>query len=647
MILNKENEILDDPAYKDFINKFIDRNKNKLIYLLRYSKEESELINNLKQAKKEKVDIILSEILPNELPNCILIDEYNFFIKRYVFLEAKYEKLNKTSELDIAIIKDTNLLTAESKLLNIFSDITETALNCKVIELTDNETISEIIIKCSEFKKIIINLSNPYILYRILKYCKDSNKMFSLGNTSIRNLIRFIILGFNVNTKFLFLKSSALSVREEIKNILNFKLFDDLFTYNKEAEVNFNDIKIINYNWSIPHDCISHEDSSNCLKVRRFEMLSLYLLLDNLHFKDHTNHNYLYLLILKNIFKIKDFYTRLRFFRDTAKIDNLNHNKFFEILKTNFDDENSSAFKFEFLISCLFASKNPKLSEKSLLSIKSLLSSTNFETYKVNGNESKFGVLNEIINLASQNKINEINDYIVKHQKNIENIGFVLICLPSILSNDQLEKLFSDNELIFGISYFHYFFRGLLYANDLDEFEISVFCINNKFEKSLYSNLYETLLNDKVLDAIFPVNSNIIYILFKNISFKKDLTQTSFPAKLAVARLFMLSNDNESAFEIISTIDFSQIDRVESISLLSFFKIWDRLGVTFKDIYLPNKIEELPYEISILFWDLYFYSKESGYSFEFDIKRINEENNQFSFHLFITNNSFAPNTVQD
>ena len=29
MILNKENKILDDPAYKDFINNFIDRNKNK------------------------------------------------------------------------------------------------------------------------------------------------------------------------------------------------------------------------------------------------------------------------------------------------------------------------------------------------------------------------------------------------------------------------------------------------------------------------------------------------------------------------------------------------------------------------------------------------------------------------------------------
>ena len=53
MILNKENEILDDPAYKDFINNFIDRNKNKVIYLLRYTKEESELIKDLKQATKE------------------------------------------------------------------------------------------------------------------------------------------------------------------------------------------------------------------------------------------------------------------------------------------------------------------------------------------------------------------------------------------------------------------------------------------------------------------------------------------------------------------------------------------------------------------------------------------------------------------
>ena len=218
-IRSKENEILDDPAYKDFINNFIDRNKNKVIYLLRYTKEESELIKDLKQATKEKVDIILSEILPNELPNCILVDEYNFFIKRYVFLEAKYEKVNKTSELGIAILKDTNLLTGESKLLNIVSDITETALNCKVIEITDNENISNLIIKCSEFDKLIINLSNPFLLYHILKYCQDNNKKFSLGSASLRNLTRFIILGFSIKVKVIPHKSSNLSVREEIKMI--------------------------------------------------------------------------------------------------------------------------------------------------------------------------------------------------------------------------------------------------------------------------------------------------------------------------------------------------------------------------------------------------------------------------------------------
>ena len=271
------------------------------------------------------------------------------------------------------------------------------------------------------------------------------------------NLTRFIILGFSIKAKDILHKSSNFSVREEIKTILNFKLFDDFFGYSKEAEVSFIDIKDIHYKWSTPNDCASDEDSPNYMKIQKFEMLSLYFLVGNEKLKNVNNYQYIYLLISKNIFKIKDFYTRIRFLRDIAKIENLNHNKFFEILKFQFDNENNSAFKFEFLVSCLFASKNPELSEKSLLSIKSLLSSTNFENNKSNVHESKFGVLKEMINLASKDKISEINDYLVKEQKFIERIGFILICLPSILSNGQLQKLIIDNEIIFKISHFHYF----------------------------------------------------------------------------------------------------------------------------------------------------------------------------------------------
>lgn len=633
MILNKENEILDDPAYKDFINNFIDRNKNKVIYLLRYTKEESELINNLKQVTKEKVDIILSEILPNELPNCILLEEYKFFVSKYVFLAAKHEKINKISKSNIAILKDTDLFTKESKSIDIISEIIETSLNCEVINYTENVNISELIIKCSEFDKIIINLTNPYILYRIVNYCRYNNKLFSLGSASVKNLTRFIILGFNIKTKAIFPKFGNLSLREETKFITNFKFFDDLFCYNKDDNVVFFDIKYTHDYWSIPHACDSNEDSSSYIQLPRFEMLTLHFLLCSLRLKNVNNQEYIYLLISKNIFKIKDFYTRIRFLRDVAKIENLDHKKFFVILKIEFDKENSSAFKFEFLISCLFASKNPKITEKSLLSINSLLSSANFGANKVNSNEIKFSILNEIISLISENKINEINELLIKNRKSIENFGFLLTCLPSILSNDQLNILISNHDFIFEPKYFHYFFRGLLYAYDLDSYEIQRFCINNTLEKSLYANLHNILLKEKVLNAILPVSSNILCIFLKDISFKKDLTKTAPPAKFGVARLYMLSNDNESAIEVLSTTDFSEIDDVDSIALLSFFRIWNKIGITQENINIPKNIEEIPHEKRYLLWDLYSYMKDTDYDFGFDIKRINEEKNEFSWHL--------------
>ena len=633
MIVDKKSKILSDPAYKNFINKIKDLIQNKIVFHLKYSREDSQIINDIKLAKRKNAEIILSEIMPNEMPSSLLLEEFNFFIKRYIFLDTVIPQIQVSLKHEFIVVHDNDSLTGDSKTSNIITDHLIKNEKAKFLNVFDNTSFSEIISICAEFKKIIINLTDSSVIYHLLKFCKDNKKMFSLGFMSRNNLSRFVFQGYTVKSRDVLPHPIHSSVREKVSSLLTFKYFDEIFENNNNPEIDLKDLNNINYNWSIPHECKSQISSSQNQRLARFEMLSLNLLLNNKRIQEFKNIEYLYLIIAKNIFLIKDFHTRIRFLRDVAKVEKINHNIFFKILKYNFTSEHDLGFQYEFLIACLFARNNPHLAESNTTCINEFISLFFAKNNNFTKNESQIALLTEAVRLIANYEPVEFNNFLTKNRRKMISFGFLLECLPSLLSNEQLENLISCNDFIFEKTYFHYFFRGLLYANDLDEFEISVFCINNKFEKSLYSNLYETLLNDKVLDAILPVNSNIIYILFKDISFKKDLTQTSFPAKLAVARLFMLTNDNESAIEVLSTTNFSEIDDVDSIALLSFFRIWNRLGITQKNINIPKDIEEIPHKKRFLLWDLYSYMKDTDYDFEFDIKRINEEKNEFSWHL--------------
>ncbi|MFP6899621.1 MAG: hypothetical protein VCA36_01680, partial [Opitutales bacterium] len=77
--------------HPDFIDDYRQAHPDKQVAVLRWSPDDDVIIRQLVDAIESKANVILSELLPDELPERVLIKEHEYYEKHYVFVPPQFE----------------------------------------------------------------------------------------------------------------------------------------------------------------------------------------------------------------------------------------------------------------------------------------------------------------------------------------------------------------------------------------------------------------------------------------------------------------------------------------------------------------------------------------------------------------------------
>lgn len=225
---------------KDFIKDVtIHHNKDKVAQLL-WSDDENNIIEQVEELLKNSHDLILSEILPHEIPDMILPDEINQIGKvlQYIPPQVIEHDSEKTRKEDITkIIYDEN-----SKNQRLYESIC-TIDKFKAINIEQNNDIYEVIDNEDNF--IFIDAINPYISHFLILYCIKNKIKFKIRNENKSFHIRCILSGLIITEDLNYSKS----VRSLFYDINNNDVNHEIFDLNIAEEIvkikNWNDFKKI------------------------------------------------------------------------------------------------------------------------------------------------------------------------------------------------------------------------------------------------------------------------------------------------------------------------------------------------------------------------------------------------------------------
>ena len=234
--MNLLNEPYPSPKFwdKKFLFDFQDKNKDLKICFLVWHKNEWEIIKQIQNAISYEADIIISEILLDEIPEKVLISEYEFLIKKIIFIPPHINEIRKKPEIKkekILIIADGN---CELKYLSKLTQF-------KFLKYDDD--LNKIINNLVTSKKVIIDTQYHHLNHFIIIHCIKHDVPFIIDYDSSfcsRYLACGISLKENINpSKHTSLRSKINSFIENEFNkcsISNEKLLSLLFCcseYNK------------------------------------------------------------------------------------------------------------------------------------------------------------------------------------------------------------------------------------------------------------------------------------------------------------------------------------------------------------------------------------------------------------------------------
>lgn len=235
---NTENTNFIDPQF--LLN--ISESENLKYSTLLWSSDDDKLSNDFQKIINDQSDVILTDILPDELPSRTTSEEYDFFIKRYLFIppsleEENISKKSNTSRDKIILISNPNS-TSHNGINNIFKIIGDIKLNEDIIILDLNQVNFKSILDryLPQTKKIVILSSDPNLIHYcfLIKIKFDINIFLlpKLINYSSRNLLYGFKFKSNKN-------NNEISIRSLVKDII----FSDLGNLVIEKDCNILPLK--------------------------------------------------------------------------------------------------------------------------------------------------------------------------------------------------------------------------------------------------------------------------------------------------------------------------------------------------------------------------------------------------------------------
>ena len=187
------------------ITYFEEKNKSKKICTIVWHQDEAIISKQIDFAFENNVDVLLSEILPAELPFLISNEKTRFFRDKFIFLppliSPKEIRKSKDDFTRVIFIDDelsecdfdiSLLKIIEKKSIDLYREI---KVNYKDINLNE---IFEKITNCSN---ILVNIKNPQLLTLILNHAINEDVKVKYINNHFIFAHRLALFGFFINTK--------------------------------------------------------------------------------------------------------------------------------------------------------------------------------------------------------------------------------------------------------------------------------------------------------------------------------------------------------------------------------------------------------------------------------------------------------------
>ena len=229
---------------------------------LLWTSDCDKISKNLQTIREKNSDLILTDILPDELPSQTTYEDYVFYIERYRFIPPYYKQgsrfIDQThSRRKILYITDNSDRTINTdktlKFIIRKGNIKDDFISVDANNADIKNTIDEEILQA---KKVVINSINPNILHYLSILSTFHEIKVSVISPFLEANSRSILFGYNILNKY---KTENISLRYLFKEII----------FSKEGNLILNDS---NDSFSYSLNC--DEDKSNYHKIDEFNKFS-------------------------------------------------------------------------------------------------------------------------------------------------------------------------------------------------------------------------------------------------------------------------------------------------------------------------------------------------------------------------------------
>ena len=621
------------------LKEFESVNKDKTISTLTWHHKDEIIIQQLNFAMEQNSDVLISELLPHELPDKILLNEYNFFSSRYHYKSPDIlREIEVSNESQTLIISDSNELIQNNTIYSIILNSFKDQNNTKSIDLKNDEHRLNLSKLCSKSSRFLINSQNIVLINLILSHCNKYDKSFTILNNENFDYLRYMLQGCLLSDSANFEKQTSL--RSKISRSLKFSKISDYFVKYQENE----DIliknryveKIFQYsnnygNNDIREKRLSRYSTSACFNListatdcinsnaNNFKFLCEYLF----QYVDQTNFNY----------------RRIKFFRDLVIKNPKKLGPIFNNLY-HYPFNNNQYTKFpilhEFLISTLIASNESLLDhedQRTLFKFGTNGFKNDYLKERFCNDYNLYCYLDEPLDNFDGFK-EKITQNIDKPNSDFKSICQLLLLYPTFIEDDLIISLFEIKNINKNKAFLTNLLHGVLYSFNLDIFDIYFKCFSDD-NNTKYDSLNSILNNPKVFPLIPPYLSNVLACFLKNQNLGCNRSRLTPTEKFSISRIYHYKKDFKSVIDLLSTIEIKEPDSPFISNFLHFNEIWSKLGINEQSINLSTNKFTNPNLSHSELANFSHYIKSKNIFEHFSLCRENESTNPYSFHHFL------------
>ena len=210
---------------KNFISDFKSLNSDKRVSTLLWKEQDDDIYDQLSECIKDKSDIILSEVLPNELPAGTTILEYKYFIDKFIYCPPHAPPLTENTSLEK---EQTNLVVIDDNYKGIFTNkIVKEVFLKEIIKRRDSillnynntlNSLSDINDSLKNASNVVLISDNPLLVSYIIQSSFVFNYEFNI-HPEIKNSVRLHGVGLTIENDVN--QNKIESVRSKFNSIFN------------------------------------------------------------------------------------------------------------------------------------------------------------------------------------------------------------------------------------------------------------------------------------------------------------------------------------------------------------------------------------------------------------------------------------------